>query len=208
MQSVSLLCDRAVVLSCGRVIMADSAESAIREYGRQAVAHEPDQTASHRRSGSGEYRFSAAASDKSSYAPDETKVLGFEIEQARGVLGRFYPSALLFDERGNELAQFDGRLVDCWFADAQRIRGSLTLRHPWLKPGRYRMDLYLCTGAGIVDVLESAVTFEVDSAFPYPSSASANSVARGVVFPDFDWSRESEGDHASSGHLSELASNK
>lgn len=188
MQSIALLCAHCVVLEAGKLLSVGTTDQAISQYRLQAAPNRTSK-AQRFRPGSGEYRFSSAGVEKRSFAPDEVKTLSFEIEHVRGELGQFFPSALLVDDQGNELAQFDGRLTDCWYTDTSKMKGSLSIRHPWLKPGRYRVDLYLCTGAGIVDIFDSAVVFDVDTTLPYPSTASATAVSRGIVFPDFSWER-------------------
>ena len=125
--------------------------------------------------------------EKAVYAPDELKRIRFAVAHAHSQLGKFYPSALLFDERGLELAQLDGRLVGCWMDDGPYLEGELTIAGPWLRPGRYRLDLYLCTGAGIVDILAGACVFEVSSVLPYAFTAGAAATSSGVVFADYSW---------------------
>jgi lipopolysaccharide transport system ATP-binding protein len=71
--------------------------------------------------------------------------------------------------------------------DAPRLEGELVIAGPWLRPGRYRLDLYLCTGSGIVDLLAHACVFEVNAVLPYPHSASDTATKSGVVFADYQW---------------------
>ena len=164
------------------------ASSGIEAYSRQSVeAPSGPSIASSRRPGSGEYRFEDVRVEKPVYAPDELKIIRFAVANAHSQLGKFYPSAHLFDEHGLELAQMDGRLVGCWMEDASRLEGELAITGPWLKPGRYRIDLYLCTGSGIVDLLAQACVFEVSSVAPYPFVADARATASGVVFAEYAW---------------------
>lgn len=188
MHSIALLCHKAMVLQDGRVAFYGDTPTGIDMYGRLSVSPASRPTiAPSRRPGSGEYRFQDVHFEKSMYAPDETKRARFTIAHERSQLGQFYPSAHLFDERGVELAQMDGRLVGCWMADASRLEGELAISGPWLKPGRYRVDLYLCTSAGIVDLVAHAGEFEVGQVMPYPHAADANATAHGVVFADYAW---------------------
>ena len=187
MHSISLLCGRSLVFNRGELAFCGQVSAAISVYGGLTSSDPVRQGPSPNRRGSGEYRFMRVESEKSVYAPDEAKVVHFEIRHERSRLARFFPSALLLDERGFEVAQLDGRLTGCWLADAPICQGTLVIRGPWLKPGRYRLDLYLCTGSGIVDVYEKADTFEVNSVLPYPCAAGQTATAAGLVFADYVW---------------------
>ena len=57
----------------------------------------------------------------------------------------------------------------------------------WLKPGRYTLDLYLCTPSGIIDLFERRRNFEVSPILPYPQSSSPESTAAALVLADFAW---------------------
>ena len=199
MHSIKLLCDTVMVLDAGRVSYVGDAATGIEMYSRQSVdSPSRASTPSSRRPGSGEYRFDDVRADKSVYASSETKRIRFTVVHGRSQLGRFYPSAHLFDENGLELAQLDGRLVGCWMEDAPALEGELAITGPWLKPGRYRLDLYLCTGSGIVDHLSQACVFEVSSVLPYPCAADARATASGVVFADYTWRTKEGGQYAAS----------
>ncbi len=188
MHSIALLCSRGIVLDAGRISFTGDASEAIEVYGRQfSATAEQDESRPARRPGSGEYRFGTVRSAKGSYGPADPKTIHFDIRHQRSMLGRFYPSAHVVDDRGLEVLQMDGRFVGCWIDDAEQIAGELTINSPWLKPGRYHVDLYLCTEGGIVDLYPQACVFEVNSVMPYAYSASANAIASGTVLADFKW---------------------
>ena len=88
---------------------------------------------------------------------------------------------------GFEIARFDSRLVDIW-GDEAAANCELSFAVPWLKPGRYRIDAYLCTGGGLIDAFEGAGYFEVSELLPYPGSTSAEGTGAGIVLADFWWS--------------------
>jgi lipopolysaccharide transport system ATP-binding protein len=58
---------------------------------------------------------------------------------------------------------------------------------PWLKPGRYHVDMFLCTEGEVVDHFPQACVFEVNSVMPYAFSASSSATQSGVVLADFSW---------------------
>jgi lipopolysaccharide transport system ATP-binding protein len=71
--------------------------------------------------------------------------------------------------------------------DANReIEATLTLRSPWLQPGRYALDLFLCR-AGVIDAWEGACSFQVLPDLPYPNTTSTDGVERGAVLGDFEY---------------------
>lgn len=206
MHSISLLCHKAIVLDGGRVSFYGDTAAGIEMYGRQSArASSRPSIAPTRRPGSGEYRFREARFDKSLYAPGDVTRVRFAITRERGQLGQFYPSAHLFDEHGVELTQMDGRLVGCWMDDANRLEGELAIRSPWLKPGRYRLDLYLCTSAGIVDYVAHACECEVGQVLPYPHAADANATAQGVVFADYAWQARTVDQHVGEAEAAEVS---
>ena len=193
MHSIAALCTAALVMNDGRMVYFGATSSALEEYTRTLRTPQPaaasDRPESRRR-GSGEYRYVYVRPVKEHFEPAEPKRFAYRVEQRRGQLGRFYLSAHLFDEKGLELAQLDGRLVGRWNDDADVHCGELAIHLPWLKPGSYRLDTYICTGSGIVDIFESAAHFQVGSVLPYPHTASATATASGAVFADFDWASE------------------
>ena len=190
MHSVALLCDRAIVLQSGRAVFSGEPQDAIDLYSQQTTSG-LEATEPSRRIGSGEYRFTNIASDKQIYSPDESKRITFALAGDGRHLGRFYPSTHLIDERGYELAQMDGRLVGCWFEDGDNLRGELVINGPWLRPGRYHLDLNLCTEGAIVDSVSHACGFEVNAVMPYPSSAGDTASTSGLVLADYRWAAAS-----------------
>jgi lipopolysaccharide transport system ATP-binding protein len=192
MHSISLLCSKGVVLDAGHVVFAGATAVAIERYSQQFTAEDDaPKPAPARRMGSGEYRYDGAQLDKDPDASEQRRSVRFSIAHVHSRLGHFYPSAHLYDERGLEIAQLDGRLVGCWFQDRDVIHGELVIDSPWLKPGRYHLDLYLCTEGGIVDMLPRACVFWV-SVMPYKFTASAHATTGGVVFADYHWNQLSD----------------
>lgn len=77
----------------------------------------------------------------------------------------------------------DSRLGGLWFHPDQPQEVTLDLRQPWLKPGTYTVDVFLCR-VGIVDVWDGAVTFDVEQGTPYAVTGTAESFGRGMVCCD------------------------
>jgi lipopolysaccharide transport system ATP-binding protein len=102
------------------------------------------------------------------------------------MVGRMWLSAFVVDSTGVVVTQSDSRLVGALFGDFERLAGQFRLRSPWLKPGSYRLDLFICA-AGIVDAWEGACSFTISPVMPYQNSITDDGVKAGVVFGDFDW---------------------
>jgi lipopolysaccharide transport system ATP-binding protein len=187
MHAVARLCSRALVLHAGRIAFSGDTQAAVGAYTGLFARAAAEPEVSRRRPGSGEYRFASAAPDRPVYSSADPKRIRFRIVHDHSLLGSFYPSAHVLDESGVELLQMDGRFVGCRLSDAEEFQGECVIDHPWLKPGRYSVDLYLCTEAGIVDVFRRACQFEVDSLLPYPHSAAANATAAGLLLANFAW---------------------
>jgi lipopolysaccharide transport system ATP-binding protein len=189
MHAVNALCSRGLVLDCGRLAFDGSAPAGVAHYlslGRTAGRALSDRA----RARTSEWRFTEAASVKEMYAPAEAREICFRVESAGSSSGAVYLSAHLMNEQGTTLSQFDSRLVGQWTPFSGAVAGRLRIAGIWLKPGRYTLDLFLCTPSGIVDFAENAVSFEVSPLLPYPQSASPDATASALVLGDFAWELE------------------
>jgi lipopolysaccharide transport system ATP-binding protein len=189
-QSVRQLCSKAIYLSKGRVAHDGGVEATLTTYladlrTNAAVDATPDE-----RPGTGEYRFVAAVPVQPVFDAAECKRVRFRIEHRRGQLKRLFLSAQLFDANGTLLTQFDSRLVEVMLNDAPVIEGEFAFSHPWLKPGEYRLDLYVLTLAfdQVVDRVEGACLVTVSSILPYRGVVPEDAIRSGLILPQFDWS--------------------
>ena len=190
MQSVSLLCKQAIVLREGRIHFSGLANEAIHEYLSFFSAENSVEARPQTRPGSGEYRFHSVNPKKLTFSGDEEKNFGYRIKHYRGNLGRMYLSAHINDENGVTISQLDSRLTGYWVSDSEFIEGNLRFSTPWLKPGRYRIDMFICAG-GIVDKYEGACIFDISPVIPYSNTITDEGTATGIVFSDFCWADNS-----------------
>jgi lipopolysaccharide transport system ATP-binding protein len=186
MQSVQFLCNRGMYLDRGQVTEFASVGAAIDCYvgsftRSSMVALDPD-----RRPGSGEFRFVGATCAKETFTCGEEKVILFSIARRRMYAGKLFVSAHIVNEIGAIVAQCDSRLVGVWLDAKDRQGGRFTLRTPWLKAGRYRVDMFLCS-AGVIDRFEAACQLEVIPLLPYPSAGNDEATGEGIVFGDFNY---------------------
>jgi lipopolysaccharide transport system ATP-binding protein len=141
-----------------------------------------------KRQGSGEFRVTKALPCREFYECAENKKVRFFIEQRAPFEGRFYASVHLVDSMGVVVAQCDSRLLGQWFEAEMSLQLEFCVRSPWLKPGTYRVDIYLCA-AGFIDHCEHASSFEVLPLLPYPATAGSEALESGTVLADFEFRR-------------------
>lgn len=185
-QAVSLLCSRGILLRSGTLAYDGSVEEATAAYLSTFVNGSDSAEAPDRRTGSGEYRFTKANPVREYFGGAEEKIIHFAIQRRHNQVGRLWLSALVVDSSGMIVAQCDSRLVDRLIGDCEGISGQFRLRSPWLKPGRYRIDLFICA-TGLVDVWEGACSLNISPILPYQNSVSEDGVKAGIVFADFAW---------------------
>ncbi len=188
-QSVVALCTSAVFLERGRLILHGTVDDALAAYRasfeRASLVHLDKD----RRPGTGEIRLDSVQSRQDTYEPADTKVIEFSVAANVDSPGPYFVSCHVNDETGMTVLQCDSRLTGYWLDPAQPHKGALSLSTPWLKPGRYTVDMFICR-TGILDAWETACQFEVLPILPYPSATSDDGTQNGVVFADFVYESE------------------
>lgn len=188
MQSVSLLCNRGIVLSGGQITYQGDAQGAVQEYLNSFASVAQLTPQSERRPGTGEYRFTFVGPTEEMFASDGVKRLKFNIARRKQPIGQMYISMHVVNNVGAVIIQCDSRLVGHWIEDAEEIEGSFRFTNPWLQPGTYRIDMYLCAvGVGVVDKFEGACSLHISPIIPYPYAASEEATAFGTVLSEFAW---------------------
>lgn len=188
-QSISLLCDQVIYLESGTCPYVGSMEGGIERY--VSSFQQPQSRASdmQRRAGTGELRFTAVDPAKEQFTGDEEKVIEFAIERQRPFNVPFFVSCHIVDSHGFTLLQCDSRMVSEHFKPAETVRGRFSFRTPWLKPGSYRVDFFLCSN-GVLDRYENACTLNILALLPYPATYNPEATASGAVFADFSYTGE------------------
>jgi len=184
MQSVQVLCNRGMFLERGQIrhfgSVSEAVDCYVSSFGKKTLASvDPDS-----RRGTGEYRFTRVVPSKEVFTCGEEKSIDFTISRRKDYAGQLFISLHLYSELGLEILHCDSRMVSIWFEaqDSQDCRFSL--RSPWLKPGQYRVEMYICS-SGVLDHIEEACYFEVIPLLPYPASGNDEATQGGVVFGDF-----------------------
>jgi len=189
MQAVSLLCNKAIFLKQGSISYQGATQTAITEYinnfAQSSELARKDPTS---RPGSGEYRFTVATPSKQTFRSEEKKTIHYRIERKTHPMGQMYLAAHVVDEIGAVVAQCDSRLVGHYLDDTEITEGTFSFTTPWLKPGNYRIDLYICILAfGLVDCFEDACRIHISPLLPYPHSVADDGIGKGAVLGQFQW---------------------
>ena len=187
MQSVAALCTKGMYLTKGRMTYYGDVQEAVRHYLSSFESSDVVEASDvARRPGSGELRILSATPDSAYYECAQEKRIRFHIEQNRPYRGKYFISCHLFNEQGVGILTCDSRLLGRWIEASDVYEGEFVLRAPWLKPGRYRMEMFLC-GANVIDRWEEACFFDVIPILPYPDPSHPHAITDGLVFGDFDW---------------------
>lgn len=187
-QTVSALCSTALYLENGRLVMQGSVDDAIELYqtSRDRALLAPTDIA--RRPGTGELRITSATITSPLYRTTEPKTIEFVVGSNPHFIGNYFVSCHVNNRHGATILQCDSRVTGLWLNGTQEQKIALTIGSPWLKPGEYSVDLFVCN-AGVLDSFENAARFEIHPVLPYPQAVSAEGLENGVVLADFDYER-------------------
>jgi lipopolysaccharide transport system ATP-binding protein len=186
MQSVQVLCNKGMYLERGRVLhhggIQQSIEHYVASFSRPTVTLQDPE----RRPGTGEFRFTRVFPAKETFTCGDEKIIDFTIARRRPFAGKTFVSAHVVNPMGVMVAQCDSRMVDHWIDAADEYTGRFTFRTPWLKPGSYRVEMFICS-AGIIDRFDEACNLNVIPLLPYPTAGNEEATKEGVVFGDFTY---------------------
>jgi lipopolysaccharide transport system ATP-binding protein len=191
MSAISSLCNRAFYLEQGELRFAGDTDEAIELYlGSYASTLDDtggDGLAVAHRGGGGEWRVGTAKPTKDAFGVDEEKTIDFDAHRVTDHEVGVYAWENIVDESGSVVTRCDSRLSGVVVPPGTgAVSFRLSIRTPWLRPGRYFVDLYL-GNYGIYDAWERACTFEVLPLLPYPYAAEADALTGGTVLGDFEF---------------------
>ncbi len=185
--AIKSLCTRAMLLSSGQIELDDTTEQCVGRYLALSQLKQRDGVNVGSRPGTGEWRYVQASATKSVFDPAEALEFLFSVVPTRSGASTSYLSGLLVNQEGTTISQFDSRLVGVWASGTNKLEGRLKIESLWLKPGTYRLDLFLCSHAGIIDQFEGAVDFDISQILPYAQYGSPDATAGALVLSDFHW---------------------
>ena len=187
LQAVVLLCNQAIALHEGNVIHSGDVRATVDAYLHGSGQSRDGYTPCNRRPGSGELRFTSVRPKKAVFDPCEEKVFHFRIERRRESVSA-HVSAHVVDQWGGVLLQCDSTLLGFTIGQDDFFEGTFQIKNPWLKPGRYRLDVFICA-SHMIDRFEDSCSFDVSNVIPYPFCSSADATGEGTVFADFSWTK-------------------
>jgi lipopolysaccharide transport system ATP-binding protein len=187
-QTVRALCTSAIYLEHGQLVMHGQVDQVLDMYLEGYRHQSIGSVDASRRPGSGELRFGEVRLQKEVYLPDDEKTIEFSVSGCPDFVGSYFVSCHISDQDGVVVTECDSRLVGFWLDGRQPQQAALTIRGPWLKPGRYTVDMFLCKSDEL-DAWAGAAMFTVLPVLPYVQDAGDEAIRRGVVLGDFHYSR-------------------
>lgn len=185
LHTVSQLCTEAILLDRGTVTSAGPTEGVLAAYRASFEQFSATQRQLRQDLPPGTLRLVSAETERQIYRPADAKRLTVRVQPEALDQGDYYLSCHINDAQGSVVAQCDSRLVGGWFDAARPQEVAFTVREPWLKPGRYSVDVFLCR-LGVLDSWSAATSFEVSHDLPYGGAAVPEGYAAGLVLPDFE----------------------
>ncbi len=187
-QTVKALCSSALYLEHGKLLHHGDVDEAIELYQTSRDRASLSQTDIDRRPGTGELRITAVEVSSPLYRTVEPKTIEFTVSANPDYVGNYFVSAHVNDRNGSTLLQCDSRVGGLWLDPGTEQKIALTIKEPWLKPGEYSVDLFVCS-SGVLDSFEGAGRFEIHPVLPYPNAVSDEGLDNGLVLADFDYER-------------------
>jgi len=183
LRSITSTCDSALLLGDGRIVRLGAADAVVEEYLTRPPT--PPAAADPRRGGTGEARITRCAPVQPVFGPSEPKQFIVQVDTVDPDIQRYFVSFHLRTAEGSNIAHVDSSTVTDWFdASHQTNVIGMSFTTPWLLPGRYEIDAFVCN-AGVIDALPMACTFDVHDDLPYPHPPDAAAITRDTVLPDY-----------------------
>lgn len=186
-QTVRDLCTSAIFLKHGRVAYHGTVDEAMRVYRESFDEWARAQADPGVRAGSGDLRITSVDVADQYFEPADPKLVNIVVEAQPTLPGKFFLSCHVSDLNGTVIAQCDSRVVGMWFDPREDHDVTLEITEPWLKPGRYSVDVFACRSGenAILDSWDGAAVFEVLPHSPYAVTSAPDATASGIVFPRF-----------------------
>ena len=184
--TVKALCTQALFLNAGELEYIGSVDQALQMYRDSFESFADRQRDPNNRPGTGELRVRAVRLSESTFTVAQDKVIEIDLDANSSMAGSYFISVHVNDATGVLVTKCDSRLVGVWFDPSRPQTAVLTIRDPWLKPGHYEVDVYVCR-VGILDSWEAAASFEVLPDLPYPEVSNDEAIAGALVLADFSY---------------------
>lgn len=185
MQSISALCKSGILLEHGNCTYTGPVNEAISRYTATYKKPAGNIRNPKRLGDSAELRLTAVTTSKTHFACAEPKTIFFTIERFKRYAGSYFVSCTIQDCQGVTILHCDSRVLGKWYIADDITEGQFTITTPWLKPGSYAVNFFVCCDGGILDQLEHACDIEVSPVLPYEGAIGVEAMGLGLVCPDF-----------------------
>lgn len=185
-QTVTALCSKAIFMERGRVTFQGPVPDTLEAYRRSFARFAEQQRDPNQRGGSGSLRARAVSVADDVFTPAAAKTVTIDMDANPNLVGDYFISMHVNDENGALLAQCDSRVLGGWFQPDRPQKIRFSLFQPWLKPGQYSVDVFVCQ-MGVLDAWEGAAAFEVMPGSPYPELSLDEATEKGLILADFSY---------------------
>jgi lipopolysaccharide transport system ATP-binding protein len=188
LESVTRLCTSALQLDAGRVGFLGDVQGAVDGYLSSGSSEGGHASATTERDRPGaEVLIRSVTTPSAAVRPGAPQSVHIEIKNQTPSRQRVYLAAVLRSARGDSIVHCDSRLTGFWVDLDDTADVEFRLLHPWLRPGSYVVDAYVCGPGVVLDAVEAALSFDVLDTLPYVHSATADAVQMGAVLGDFEY---------------------
>lgn len=182
MSAVASLCNRALFLEQGKLILDQPTSAVLAHY---AKSQQEEKEAKGRSVDRSKPFLANVQTVADVFKPNEPKVIEATIEPNASFDRPLFVSGEIRNDADEMVAHFDSRLTEQWFRPEKRTIFRTTVSHPWLKPGRYSVNLFICTDGFVVDEFTDACSFSVTSELPYGGACDEGAISHSLVLADF-----------------------
>ena len=135
MQSVSVLCKKAMFLERGKMVYFGEVPTAIDYYVRSFGKKTTALSDCRRRPGTGEFRFVAVEPAREFFESGQEKKINITIQRFKPFNGKYFISCAIVNALGVTILHCDSRMTGHWVDATDVYHGEFSLKTPWLRPG-------------------------------------------------------------------------
>ncbi|MBU6162577.1 MAG: hypothetical protein KGO50_15780, partial [Myxococcales bacterium] len=181
LSSVVALCSMALLLESGSLSLSAAPEEAVVRYSSQlallAEVVPIDQRSRFLRS---------VTTDPLPSKPGALREFQIAVGVVEGLRVNYWISVHIVNSTGDVVAQCDSRLSGMLLDPTVEQMIGLTLRSPWLLPGSYHLDVFLCC-IGVVEHTDWVCQFTVAHDSPHVGALIDEATAASPVLADFKY---------------------
>ena len=181
LETVSNLCDAVLWMESGRVVESGPTAAVVGRY----VERERGRSAGRAGATGGPAQVGVTFPAGLQFRPEQPKTFRVAVALTEPPDRPWFVSGLVRDEQNAVVQQFDSRLVGRWYEGRSPVAVDVAIRSPWLKPGTYRVDAYVCVEGQILIEQLGADAFSVLPQLPFDHPADAGAIRHAATLTDF-----------------------